>query len=70
MHVKDSTNDVDSLSLRDLFYDDTRRTLRRLSMQERGNRVQSREAPIDALNPVFGLNTYMGRLKGRGCSWV
>ena len=70
MHVKVSTNDVDSLILIDLFYDDTRRTLRRLSMQERGNRVQSREAPIDALNPTFGLETYTGRLKGRGCGWA
>ena len=68
--MKDSTNDVDSLSLRDLFYDDIRRTLKRLSMQERGNRVQSREAPIDVLNPVFGLDTYTGRLKGWGCSWA
>ena len=66
--MKDSINDVDSLSLRDLFYNDTRRTLRRRSMQEGGNRVQSREAPIDVLNPVFGLDTYTSRLKGRGCS--
>ena len=68
--MKDSANDVDSLSLRDLFYDDTRRTLKRLSMQERGNRVQSREAPIDALSPAFGLDTNTGRIIGRGCSWV
>ena len=66
--MKGSTNDVDSLSLRNLFYDDTRKTLRGLLMQERCNRVQSTEAPIDALNPTFGLDTYTGRLKGRGCS--
>ena len=70
MHMKGSTNDVGSLSLRDLFYDDSRRTLKRLFMQERGDRVQSREAPIDALDPTLGLDTYTGRLKGRGCSWV
>ena len=68
--MKGSTNDVDSLSLRNLFYDDTKRTLKRLSMQERGNRIQSKEAPIDVLNPAFGLDTYMGRLKRRGCSWA
>ena len=68
--MKGSTNDVDSLSLRDLFYDDTGRTLWRLFMQEGGNRIQSREASIDALNPAFGLDTHMGRLKGRGCSWA
>ena len=62
--MKDSANDVDSLSLRDFFYDDTGRTLWRLFMQEKGNRIQSREALIDALNPAFGLDTHTSRHKG------
>ena len=68
--MKDSANDVDSLSLRNFFYDDTGRTLWRVFTQERGNRIQSREASIDALNPAFGLDTHTGGLKGRGCSWA
>ena len=68
--MKDSSHDVDSLSFRDFFYDNTGRTLSRLFMQEGGNRIQSREAPIDALNLAFGLDTHTGRLKGRGCSWA
>ena len=69
MHVKCGANYVNSLGLGNLFYNDTRRTLRRLLMQERCNGVQSREAPIDVLDPASRLNTYTGRLKERVCCW-
>ena len=69
MHVKCSANDVNRFGLRDLFDDYTGRTLWRLLMQEGGNGIQSREAPIDALNRASRLETYMGGLEGRGCLW-
>ena len=65
--MKGSANDVYSFGFRDFFDNDTGRTLWRLLMQEVGNRIQSREAPIDALNPASRLHTYTGGLKGRGC---
>ena len=70
MHVKCSANDVNRFGLRDLFDDYTGRTLWRLLMQEEGNGIQSREAPIDALDATPRLDKYMGGLKGRGCCWV
>ena len=70
MHVKCSANDVNSFGLRDLFDNYTGRTLWKLLMQEGGNGIQSREAPIDALDLAFWLHTHTGRLKGRGCSWA
>ena len=68
--MKGSANDVYGFSFRDFFNNDTRRTLWGLLMQERGDGIQSREAPIYALNPAFGLNTHTGRVKGRGCGWA
>ena len=53
-----------------LFYNDTGGTLRRLLVQEVCNGVQSREAPMYALNPAPRLDTYTGGLKGRGCHWA
>ena len=68
--MKGGANDVYSFSFRYFFENDTRRTFWGLLMQERGDRIQSKESPIDALNLAFGLNTHTGRLKGRGCSWA
>ena len=66
MHVKCSANDVNRFGLRDLFNNHTGRTLWRLLMQEGGNGIQSKEAPIDALDPAFWLHTHTVGLKGGG----
>ena len=68
--MKCGANNVYRLGLENLFYNDTGVALRRLLMQEVCNGVQSREAPIDALDPAPRLDTYTGRLKGRGCHWA
>ena len=67
VHMKCGAKDVNSLGLKNLFYNDTRRTLRRLLMQEICNGLQSKEAPIDALDPASRTNTlaWVG-LKGGG----
>ena len=70
MHVKGGTNHIHGFGFGDFLCNNAWGTLARQLMQEVCNEVQSKEAPIDALDPTPRLNTYTSGLKGSGCRWV
>ena len=70
LKLKCGANNVYSFSFENFFYNDTGGTLRRLLMQEVCDGLQSKEAPIDALDPAPRLDTYTVGFKGRGCCWA
>ena len=68
--LKGGTNHIHSFGFEDFFGNNAWGTLKRQLMQKMCNGIQSRKAPIDALDSMPRLNTYTGRLKGRGCRWM
>ena len=67
MDVQCSANYIDCFGLRNFFKDSVRRAFRQHTMQELGNRMQTRETPIYTFYPTLGLHTHTGGLKGWGC---
>ena len=68
MHMQGSTNHIDCLGFRNFFNDGARGAFKQHTMQKLGNRIQTRETPINPFYTALWFHIYTGWFERRGCS--